>query len=49
MEQVAHVRRLTGLNEHFARQCLAESGWDVNTALASFAAVKGSVPPEAYV
>jgi nuclear RNA export factor len=47
--QVAHVRRLTGLNEQFARQCLAESGWDVGAALASFEAVKGSIPPQAYV
>jgi nuclear RNA export factor len=46
---VAQVRQRTGMNAQFAAMCLAQNGWDFETALKNFEEIKGSIPAEAYV
>jgi nuclear RNA export factor len=48
-ELVAKLRAQTRMNEQFAVMCLDQNGWGYEAALANFEAIKGSIPPEAFV
>lgn len=45
---VEAVRQRTGMNHQFASLCLAQNGWDVDTAVKNYEEIKGTIPPEAY-
>lgn len=47
---VVRLRQETGMNENFSRQCLEESNFDYNTAVAMFTQLNssGMIPPEAF-
>ena len=45
---VAQLRQRTGMNAQFAGMCLAQNGWDFETALKNFEEIKPSIPPEAF-
>ncbi|KAF9514955.1 hypothetical protein BS47DRAFT_1484802 [Hydnum rufescens UP504] len=46
---VMQISARTGLNISFSAQCLEGNGWDMQRAIANFEAVKGTIPPEAFV
>lgn len=46
---VGQVRQRTGMNAQFASMCLAQNGWDLETALKNFEEIKATIPAEAYV
>jgi nuclear RNA export factor len=45
---IEQVRQRTGMNAQFASMCLAQNGWELETALRNYEEIKGSIPPEAY-
>jgi nuclear RNA export factor len=45
---VEQVKQRTGMNAQYASMCLAQNGWDLDTALRNFEEIKGSIPPDAY-
>jgi nuclear RNA export factor len=45
---VDQVKQRTGMNAQYASMCLAQNGWDLDTALRNFEEIKGSIPPDAY-
>lgn len=45
---IDQVRQRTGMNQQYASMCLAQNGWDVDTAVRNFEEIKGSIPAEAY-
>jgi nuclear RNA export factor len=49
VEMVTRIRSQTRMNEQFAVMCLSQNGWHYEAALANFEAIKGSIPPEAFV
>jgi nuclear RNA export factor len=42
------VRQRTGMNAQYASMCLAQNGWDLETAVRNYEEIKGSIPAEAY-
>lgn len=45
---VEQVRQRTGMNAQYASMCLAQNGWDFETALRNYEEIKGSIPADAY-
>jgi len=45
---IDQVRQRTGMNAQYASMCLAQNGWDLETAVRNFEEIKGSIPAEAY-
>lgn len=45
---VEQVRQRTGMNVQYASMCLAQNGWDFETALRNYEEIKGSIPADAY-
>lgn len=45
---IAQLRQATGMNVAFATLCMAQNGWDLETARRNFEEIKGTIPPEAF-
>ncbi|KAJ3086993.1 nuclear mRNA export, poly(A)+RNA binding protein, partial [Quaeritorhiza haematococci] len=47
-QQLIQFAQSTGLNYQFTLQCLTETGWDSNRAMAAFESAKAHIPPMAF-
>ena len=45
---IEQVRQRTGMNAQYASMCLAQNGWDFETALRNFEEIKANIPADAY-
>eukprot|EP01027_Heterolobosea_sp_BB2_P017844 GEZU01025237.1.p1 GENE.GEZU01025237.1~~GEZU01025237.1.p1 ORF type:complete len:135 (-),score=25.51 GEZU01025237.1:138-542(-) len=48
MAMVQQLSAITGMNQAFSAQCLADNQWDFNRALQRFHELRGQIPPQAF-
>ncbi|KAF2716757.1 hypothetical protein K431DRAFT_289153 [Polychaeton citri CBS 116435] len=48
-QMVLELQKHTGMQLNFSKECIEQSGWNIQVALANFANVKAQLPPDAFV